>query len=805
MVKFIYTIFLLMPVIGQVFASECVVSSGGGFIAKIASIADSGACKTSGKDYRERYEKYRGTSGDFHVIRFDTSADIDSPVPCLTGYGGDPLIIIADPEIRVTIEQSVCIGGKGGRVIADGIRFNGGLRVSSSESAVIGSKISRLNIGGDSNYIVSSEVTKGGDISGSKNKVIKSSIHGAEGYGIYISGSENKILQSKIYKNEKGGIFVKTCGNDGCKDPRTALVSRTEFWKNGGGQVDVEKNLLPVPTNLVGVSTASEWKVTGNLVGTDELPPLNLEATKVELFIKDGPFVAETDEIDFKTGLFIFSLPRPLKIGGKEYDSPVFTASLVDYEGINTSPFSVPLDSATQDDWDGDGILNDDEDYNHNGVADFGETDPRNKDTDGDGLTDGEERLHTGRVKELMDKGSIADLSRLDPVNPDSDGDCLKDGLEAGVGGLESPTDAVSSMKILVETLSPYCKAILKSHNLLAGGNFDSDPLTVTDPTNADTDFDGLADGVEDWNFDGRRDNTAQLETDPNLPDSDDDTLLDGAEGDSNNNGQLDENETDPLLTDTDGDGAADNIEIKQLGSLPNSCDSDKDGLSDGIESGSINPNPKNPECAGLQTAGTNFASIGILDPVKEDSDGDGLADGAEDINHNGWLDIGETDPTTSDTDSDGISDYAETMLDLDRDGFPDIVKELLKNGAKCSPPMEESDLDCDGVINARDDDSDGDGCLDRDEGMYADNDTNGIPDVWEQVQASCGTNSGGGLSGGGAPPQTPAEKPAPAISYHTQRPQNHPPKNSLNVRPPTCLLMFPAGDAQCRWPKRSL
>ena len=163
---------------------------------------------------------------------------------------------------------------------------------------------------------------------------------------------------------------------------------------------------------------------------------------------------------------------------------------------------------------------------------------------------------------------------------------------------------------------------------------------------------------------------------------------------------------------------------------------------------------------------GRDKFSIGILDPVKEDSDGDGLADGAEDINHNGWLDIGETDPTTSDTDSDDISDYAETMLDLDRDGFPDIVKELLRNGAKCSPPMEESDLDCDGVINARDDDSDGDGCLDRDEGMYADNDTNGIPDVWEQVQASCGTNSGGGLSGGGAPPQTPAEKPAPAISY---------------------------------------
>ncbi|MEM4293628.1 MAG: CARDB domain-containing protein [Thermoplasmata archaeon] len=53
----------------------------------------------------------------------------------------------------------------------------------------------------------------------------------------------------------------------------------------------------------------------------------------------------------------------------------------------------------------------------------------------------------------------------------------------------------------------------------------DEDPNTTTDPLNPDTDNDGLLDGTEDADHNGRVD---LYEPDPNDPDSDDDGILDG-------------------------------------------------------------------------------------------------------------------------------------------------------------------------------------------------------------------------------------------------------------------------------------
>jgi thiol-disulfide isomerase/thioredoxin len=66
-----------------------------------------------------------------------------------------------------------------------------------------------------------------------------------------------------------------------------------------------------------------------------------------------------------------------------------------------------------------------------------------------------------------------------------------------------------------------------------------------TDPRNADTDGDGLDDGIE----------VNVIGTDPLLPDTDDDGLLDGAEVLQHN--------TDPLHPDTDRDGFLDGEEIE--------------------------------------------------------------------------------------------------------------------------------------------------------------------------------------------------------------------------------------------------
>ena len=152
----------------------------------------------------------------------------------------------------------------------------------------------------------------------------------------------------------------------------------------------------------------------------------------------------------------------------------------------------------------------------------------------------------------------------------------------------------------------------------------DNDGLTdetearmCTDPNVADTDADGLPDGVEDENKNGITDRDATtgafLETDPCVADTDGDGILDGTE-DADHDGKVLKNgaaflETDPRIPDTDGDGLNDGVE-----------DINKNGVYD-------------------KPAET--------DPRVVDTDGDGIADGVEDVNRNGKVDAGETDPRT--------------------------------------------------------------------------------------------------------------------------------------------------------------
>ncbi len=753
-------------------ADECLVATNAELQEAVDSAVNDGGCWTDSEVYRKRYEDYRGGSLSFHVIRFGTSVSISASLPCLGGYKNNPLVIIAGDGVDATIlsNKDICMDSSSGGVIFDGIKLKTPrVVISSDNNAILNSEIKgMIRVIGSSNFIVGSSVMgasgNGLDIFGDNNKIIDTKIGESERYGIFIRGYDTKVQGGRAYLNKAGGIYVETCGSGGdCKDPRSALISHVEFLKNEGRDIEIQKWPLVAPVNLVSVQAGTFWKIMGNIEDPmakgEDYPwkDVNIKAVKVELYIKEGPFVAEIEEVNPNTGEFVFSLANPIEVDGQKYLDPIFVATAVDLESGNTSPFSSQLDTVNQKDWDEDGIPNDQEDYNHNGVVDFGETDPRKADTDGDGLTDGEERLRTGRVADLLASGAIfTDLSGLDPTNADSDGDCLRDGLEIGVSTpiTEESVDAVSAMEGLVgssakpELLSPFCEAILKEHNIIySATDFDENPNSITDPTNADSDGDGLKDGEEDWNFNGMRDekNGEYLETDPSLPDTDGDTFLDGEEGDVNRNFILDENESDPLLKDTDGDGLADDVEITRFGSLPNNCDTDGDGLPDGVEGGVINPDPKDSECAGLQTAGTNFTSIGQLSPIKKDSDGDGINDGDEDANHNGWLDPDETDPTIEDTDKDGISDGIEAALDIDGDGYPDVDILMLENGKKCTPPESATDLDCDGVPNTRDDDSDNDGCYDREEGIHADENRDGIPDVWQQDVAKCMDASAGG------------------------------------------------------------
>ena len=172
----------------------------------------------------------------------------------------------------------------------------------------------------------------------------------------------------------------------------------------------------------------------------------------------------------------------------------------------NTANMFVNLRKVTDPapvDSDGDGLTDDEE-------KEIG-TDPKNPDTDGDGVNDGDEV--DGSTNEDWDGDGKPDPT--DPTNPDSDGDGINDGDEIKDG---------------------------------------------TDPNNPDTDGDGLTDGEE-----------KDHGTDPKNPDTDDDGINDGDEvngGDHNdfdNDGDGKGDPTDPLNPDTDRDGVTDGEETNTI------------------------------------------------------------------------------------------------------------------------------------------------------------------------------------------------------------------------------------------------
>ncbi len=134
-------------------------------------------------------------------------------------------------------------------------------------------------------------------------------------------------------------------------------------------------------------------------------------------------------------------------------------------------------------------------------------TDPKNPDSDGDGLNDGEE----------------VNTYSTNPLNADSDGDGLKDGAE-------------------VKTY----KTNPNKADTDGDGLNDGDEVTKynTNPLNADSDADGLNDGDEIMKY----------KTDPLKADTDGDGLSDGDE--------VMKYKTDPLKVDTDGGTVNDGVEV---------------------------------------------------------------------------------------------------------------------------------------------------------------------------------------------------------------------------------------------------
>jgi len=291
-----------------------------------------------------------------------------------------------------------------------------------------------------------------------------------------------------------------------------------------------------------------------------------------------------------------------------------------------------------------------------------------------------------------------------------------------------------------------------------------------TDPLDADTDDDGLLDGLELGlvSPEGEDTNLAVFvadtdpatTTDPRDDDSDDDGLMDGTE-DANTNGAVDAGETDPLAFDTDADGLSDGLESGLTApegtgtdpavfvadtdpattTDPVDPDSDDDALPDGIE----------------DADGNGAVDAGETDPNDDDSDDDGLLDGEEDANANGVVDPDETDPLDPDSDDDGLSDGDEVNVygtdPLDTDTDDDTLSDYDEVMVYGTDPLL-ADTDDDGLsdpdeINVHgtdplDPDTDGDGLSDGDEVLVTltdplddDVDDDGLMDGSEDVNAN--------------------------------------------------------------------
>ncbi len=213
----------------------------------------------------------------------------------------------------------------------------------------------------------------------------------------------------------------------------------------------------------------------------------------------------------------------------------------------------------------------------------------------------------------------------------------------------------------------------------------DDERIIHTDPSNADTDGDGLLDGFEvehgfdplvhgEQEGDPDADALTNLEeqavgSDPGNLDTDGDGLGDGAE--------VKIHGSDPTRVDTDGDGLGDGEEVNTYSTDPVKADTDDDGLSDKTEiQYGLNPNNGTDASADFDSDGLNNAEeIALKTNLNlADTDGDGLSDGLEVNTH-------FTDPLDADSDDDGLTDGAEVLTHLTLPLNPDTDQDGLSDG----------------------------------------------------------------------------------------------------------------------------
>jgi hypothetical protein len=486
------------------------------------------------------------------------------------------------------------------------------------------------------------------------------------------------------------------------------------LWLHNSSSADQEVNI----TEILDSSEAQSMFVTGTelVIWRDakQAVPRGGKLDRVNVFHYelglDGQLFASTNLSPSINGNYVLASPPFTPPLTEDFDYWLFS-TVEKTSQLNAVIRTYRLASGLQTDSDSDRLPDgleeivgmDQDDPNWTSVSD--------PDTDGDGLTDGEEVqpywvINGSFTFEEARLDAIRRGGRLAVPDTRAKSEALKRQLRGGdlgrlwIGGgdLEGKNDKPNQREGEYRWVDKFGRFFTSSGKSVGVpfGKFSN--WNVGQPSNI-----ANTDGVQierDFSWSSERVTNVQsyvLElpaTKPNLADTDGDGLSDQQElGFVNSPRKLTDLPgelipSNPTKVDTDGDGLTDKEEL-DFGSSPSLVDTDGDGLTDDKEfSFGTNPNLADTDGDGL----TDRQEFGFgTDPLLADTDGDSLSDSEE-----GTL---GTDPLKKDTDEDGVSDSLEVNTyktnplkkDTDGDGLSDRV-ELFKS--KTDPLEADSDGD---------------------------------------------------------------------------------------------------------------
>jgi len=432
--------------------------------------------------------------------------------------------------------------------------------------------------------------------------------------------------------------------------PRISIVSPPEF-DSGGKPYEI---VLPD----VAAPTAEQRQFTIRV-------STSVAADSVVLNVNNGPMTLSgpVTSIEGNNKLWDWTWSS-MQQGEFQFTATVFDNGNENHETRNARVFFrqvVPASAADPDD-DDDGLLDGDEGTATPLPNGFPSTDPRYK-PNAEQWLNGEVHIHNA-------------FGKTDPRNPDTDGDGLPDALEVGW----------RNATIIGESFSDT--------------GYGSAPVI------------GAGNGVFDWT-------------------------------DTNGNGQHDPGEPSEAFTDANSNGKFD------FGTIL-TADSNGDGSPNFI--GDIDPPFFNTLDNLNKVPGVNTAAEGgdrskllrgsTTNPNNPDSDGDGILDGVEDANKNGWLD-GDGKPLPANVTNPATE---RSVTDLSLNEWPDRIRNPGEVWTETDPNNPDSDDD--GLMDGHGEDKNGNGRIDGDtnndrvwlageiwaetDPLKADTDGDGLPDGWE-------------------------------------------------------------------------